>query len=392
MTLATAGLDTRLFRGERAISPLDGSVSWVVISSAYNLHPESCEYLESLRAVDASLNTERIYAGRIALYLSYCAERGIDWTRPTLWQLKTFLHWLVEEPLPPRGRIAPAEPRHREEKTANAVVSTTGRFLDFCSTRGWVPLDVVNMLWEPKFLRTPPPGYDLGEDGQFGSVQGRTVKFRISIEGYEWLADDQIETIIGLTRNARDRFLVTLLAVTGARIGEVLGLRREDMHFLANSRSLGCPEGGPHVHIRRRSNNANGALAKARKPRSIPVEAETVGFYSEYQHERDQVAEAAESDMVFVNLFRQPLGQPMKYHGAKDLFDRLARKAGFAARPHMLRHSAATRWIRGGTDPDVVQDLMGHVSGQSMQPYLHSTSAERREAVERGTAHRKAHA
>jgi hypothetical protein len=181
--LATAGLDTRLFRGERAISPLDGSVSWVVIRSAYNLHPESCEYLESLRAVDVSLNTERIYAGRIALYLSYCAERGIDWTRPTLWQLKTFLHWLVEEPLPPRGRIAPAEPRHREEKTASAVVSTTGRFLDFCSTRGWVPLDVVSMLWEPKFLRTPPPGYDLGEDGQFGSVQGRTVKFRIAIEG-----------------------------------------------------------------------------------------------------------------------------------------------------------------------------------------------------------------
>ncbi|WP_331750802.1 tyrosine-type recombinase/integrase [Streptomyces globisporus] len=364
----------------------------MVISSAYELHPEACEYLQSLRAVNASVNTERTYAGRVALYLSHCAERGIDWRRPTLGQLSGFLHGLVQEPLPSRSRVESAEPRYRDEKTANAILSATGRFLDFCSTRGWVPLEVVNLLWEPKFLQHLPPGYDVGEEGQFRVVQTRKVKFQVAVDGYEWLLPDQIETVIGLTRNARDRFLVTLLAVTGARIGEVLGLRREDMHFLADSRSLGCPEGGPHVHIRRRDNNRNGALAKARQPRSIPVEADTVGFYSEYQYERDRVPEAAESDMVFVNLFRQPLGQPVKYHGAKDLFDRLAKKAGFAARPHMLRHSAATRWIRGGTDPDVVQDLMGHVSSQSMQPYLHSTSQERRDAVERGAAHRRTNA
>ncbi|MFE9381123.1 tyrosine-type recombinase/integrase [Streptomyces sp. NPDC006855] len=361
----------------------------MVISSGYELHPEACEFLESLRAVDSSVNTERNYAGRIALYLSYCAVRGIDWTRPTLWQLSAFLHWLVEEPLPPRGRVAPSEPRYREEKTANAIVSTASRFLDFCSTRGWVPLEVVNMLWEPKFLRHAPPGYDVGEDGQFRVVRARTIKFRVAVDGYEWLSSEQIETLTGLTGNARDRFLVTLLAVTGARIGEVLGLRREDMHFLSDSRMLGCSERGPHVHIRRRA-NSNGALAKSRQPRSVPVETDVVGLYSEYQHERDKVAEAAGADMVFVNLFRQPLGEPMKYHGAKDLFDRLARKAGFTARPHMLRHSAATRWIRGGTDPDVVQALLGHASGQSMEPYLHSTGEERREAVERGAAHRKA--
>lgn len=246
------------------------------------------------------------------------------------------------------------------------------------------------MLWEPKFLHHLPPGYDAGEDGQFRVIRSRTIKFRVAVEGYEWLLPEQIETLIGLTRNARDRFLVALLAATGARIGEVLGLRREDMHFLSDSRVLGCYERGPHVHIRRRANNSNGALAKSRRPRSVPVEADVVGFYADYQHVRDTVAEAGGCDMAFVNLFRPPLGEPMKYHGAKDLFDRLAARAGFAARPHMLRHSAATRWIRAGVDRDVVQDLLGHVSDQSMEPYIHSTSDERREAVERGAEHRKA--
>ncbi|MFE0771854.1 tyrosine-type recombinase/integrase [Streptomyces sp. NPDC058861] len=362
----------------------------MVISSSYELHPEACAYLENLRGPGSSVNTEKSYAGRVALFLSYCAERGIDWTCPTLGQFSAFLHWLVEEPLPPRGRVVPAEPRYREEKTANTILSTTSRFLEFCSSRGWVSREVVDLLWEPKFLRHAPPGYDVGEEGQFREIRGRTVKFKVAVEGYEWLSSEQIETLIGLTRNARDRFLVMLLAATGARIGEVLGLRREDMHFLSDSRVLGCPERGPHVHVRRRANNANGALAKSRKPRSVPVENDVVSLYSEYQYARDAVAEATESDMVFVNLFRQPLGEPMKYHGAKDLFDRLAKKAGFAARPHMLRHSAATRWIRGGTDRDVVQDLLGHVSSQSMEPYIHSTDKERREAVERGAAHRKA--
>jgi integrase/recombinase XerD len=37
------------------------------------------------------------------------------------------------------------------------------------------------------------------------------------------------------------------------RIGEALGLRREDMHLLPDSRVLGCRHEGPHVHVRRRA-------------------------------------------------------------------------------------------------------------------------------------------
>ncbi len=63
---------------------------------------------------------------------------------------------------------------------------------------------------------------------------------------------------------------------------------------------------------------------------------------------------------VFVNLYREPLGAPMTYRAAKRLFERLARECGFPVRPHMFRHTAATGWIRAGTDHDVVQALLGH--------------------------------
>jgi integrase/recombinase XerD len=263
-------------------------------------------------------------------------------------------------------------------------------FLRFGSAHGWVASGVAAMLSEPRYLRHVPPGYDLGESGQFRRLRGRTLRFRVAEPAYQTLTAEQVGVMIGLARSARDKCLICVLACTGLRIGEALGLRRQDVHLLPDSRSLGCSAEGPHVHVRRRRDNANGALAKARFPRLVPVTGDLAGFYGDYQHERDQVSQAADCDMVFVNLFRQPLGAPMTYGNAKDLFDRLARRAGFTARPHMLRHSAATRWIGSGAGRDVVQELLGHVSPSSMQPYLHPTGADKRDAVELMAAARAA--
>ena len=140
--------------------------------------------------------------------------------------------------------------------------------------------------------------------------------------------------------------MVALIGSTGMRIGETLGLRREDMHLVASSTALGCRVAGPHVHVRRRA-NANGALAKSRFPRSIPATEDVVELYADYVHERDRVPEAAGTDMVFVNLFREPLGRPVGYPNAKDMFDRLAKRAGFGSD----RTSCGTRPRAAGCAP-----------------------------------------
>lgn len=386
--MSASELTHKTFTAEQAISPT-GERTWVVIDDQFDLHTEAVAYLASLQARDASFNTQRAYSGRIALYLSYSATNGVVWNEPTMGQLARFLRWLVDEPLPARGRKAAAEPRHRTRGTANAIVGTICEFLRFGAVQGWVPDGLVSQLTQPKYLHYTPPGFDPGEQGEYRTVRARTLKFRVAVEGYEWLTDEQIDDLISHTRHARDRFLVTLLAVTGARIGEVLGLRREDLHLLSNSVMLGCRVEGPHIHIRRRQ-NANGALAKARQPRSVHVTDDVAALYADYQYERDRVPDAASSDMVFVNLFRGPVGQPMKYGTAKELFDRLAKKAGFTARPHMLRHSAITRWVKAGTRRDVVQAMAGHVSPQSMEPYIHTTDEEKRAAVEAVAAMRRA--
>ena len=107
---------------------------------------------------------------------------------------------------------------------------------------------------EPKFLAYVPPGFDVGERGQLRGIHARSIKFAAPRPGYMSLSDDQLLQLLAAPTNARDRFLVMLLAITGMRIGEALGLRREDMHLLARSDALGCQQHGPHVHVRRRAN------------------------------------------------------------------------------------------------------------------------------------------
>jgi integrase len=202
------------------------------------------------------------------------------------------------------------------------------------------------------------------------------------------LSPAQIRHLIVSSSRARDRYLIALLVCTGLRIGEALGLHREDLHPLASSRAVGCSTEGPHVRVRHRTDNPNRALAKSRFPRCVPVTAELVAVYTDYQYERDRVPQASAQPMVFANLFRSVRGGPMTYPNRKEMFDRLACTVGHACRPHMLRHSAATRWLRDGVDRDVVQRLLGHVSPLSMEAYRTVDDAEMRAAVEH-VAHRR---
>ena len=76
--------------------------------------------------------------------------------------------------------------------------------------------------------------------------------------------------ILAECRNPRDVLFVAMLATTGVRRGEALGLRLSDMHFLPSSTSLGCHVKGPHLHVAPRI-NSNQARVKNANPRVVPV-------------------------------------------------------------------------------------------------------------------------
>lgn len=361
------------FRAERATSPLDGSVLWVVLAPELVVHREASDFLRALQGAGRSPHTVRVYAGRVARFLSWCAGEGVDWRSVSVATLARFKHFL--EATPQRGG------RARTGSTVNAVLTAVCEFLRFSARAGVIDPAVADRLSEPRFLRFTPPGFDVGESGQFRTVRARALKARAQTPFPEALTAEESEAVLGCCRRPRERFMVVLLLESGLRIGEGLGLRRQDVHLLADSRSVGCGVVGPHVHVRHRA-NPNGALAKSRFPRTVPASEAVVEAYADYQFERMSILGDDDADMVFVNLYHEPLGTPMTYRAAKGFFERLAKECGFPVRPHMLRHTAATNWVRAGVDLDVVQRLLGHHSLASTAVYLHARDEDKRRAVE----------
>ena len=96
------------------------------------------------------------------------------------------------------------------------------------------------------------------------------------------------------------------------------------------------------------------------------------------------VAAAADSDFVFVNLFRAPIGAPLRPDAVGELLAAASRRAGLdtAIRPHQLRHAFASNVADAGGGIDVVADLLGHASVSSSQVYVHPDASRLRAAVD----------
>ncbi|MGH8992348.1 MAG: tyrosine-type recombinase/integrase [Acidimicrobiia bacterium] len=165
-------------------------------------------------------------------------------------------------------------------------------------------------------------------------------------------------------------------------MAELCGLHLGDLHLVPSATHLGCQVAGPHLHVIRREDNENGALAKSLWPRVVPVTKDLVLCHDAYRFERDEFPEAAESDYLLVNLWRAPVGRALSPDAVERLFVRLSGRVGFRARPHMLRHSFASEVALATKDPALVKELLGHASVSSTDVYLHARWGDMRAAVD----------
>lgn len=378
---------------QRTVSPLDLREGWTVVDDHYVEHARAGEWLRVLRDGEGrSVGTVRTYAGRIALYLTWATASGVEELAPTVEQLAAFARWLERTPSRkhrpgPDRRLAP-EPGvltmapARSAGTIDGILVAAVEFVRFAASRGWVEAVAADGLSFSQRLRFAPARMPRAERVDPPVIRRRRVRRRRVERAPETLTRAEVGVLVDVCANVRDRFIVEALYGTGLRVAELCGLRLADLHLVPSAAHLGCKVAGAHLHVVRREDNENRALAKSVYPRVIPVTKGLVWLHDSYRAERDGVPEAAESDYLLVNLWRAPLGRALSADSVEQLFVRLSAKVGFRARPHMLRHSFASEIALTTKDPALVKELLGHASVVSSDVYMHSRWADMRAAVD----------
>jgi site-specific recombinase XerD len=363
---------------------------WTVLDEDLQVVPVADSFLRHVRfGRDGAESTTRSYAYSIALFLRWCSRSGRTW-QAGVEQIGLFMTWLAHAL--PAGAAAdgaavmagPGTAPARGARRVNAVLTAVRGMTVHAVAEGRGSGHLVALLYEVADDRDLPAEARAG-DGRMSWRMRARHRVRVPESPVTRAADADIAALVAACRSARDRLIVLLLARAGLRRGEAAGLRRSDVHLLADSRLLGCEIERAHLHVVRREDNPNGAWAKSRRQRVVPLDFLTVQAFDTYQLERAAVAAAGDSDFVLVNLFRPPAGAPMRLDAISELLAAASRRAGIdpAVRPHQLRHSFGSNVADAGTGIDVIASLLGHAWVSSSQVYVHPDPARLRDAVDR---------
>ena len=252
----------RLPSGQRYWTVLDEDLQVVAVADAFLRHQRFGR--------DGAESTTKAYAHAIALFLRWCARTGRSW-QAGVEQFALFMTWLARAGPSAFGADAvgagpgmllggPGAAPARSASRINGVLTAVRGMVVHAVAAGNGPAGLVPLLYEVAGDRDLPE-QARGEDGRMAWRMRARHRLREPETAVDRASDEEIVALLRACRSARDRLIVLLMARAGLRRGEVCGLRRSDVHLLADSRRLGCEVARAHLHVIRREDNPNGAWA-----------------------------------------------------------------------------------------------------------------------------------
>ena len=193
------------------------------------------------------------------------------------------------------------------------------------------------------------------------------------------LSESEVRRLFEASEDDRFHALWIVLATTGVRLGEALGLRWEDVDLpggrMMVKRALQRQRGKGLVFVepktgrsRRTIHLAQGAIAALGRQKRLQAEERLVNGPEWQEH-----------GLVFATK----IGRPVEGGQANWRFHKALRGAGLPdIRVHDLRHTAATILMTRGVHPKVVQEMLGHSTiALTLDTYSHAAPAMHAQAA-----------
>ena len=172
------------------------------------------------------------------------------------------------------------------------------------------------------------------------------------------LTDEQLAALFKVCagrdlRDRRDEAILRMMAETGMRAGEVCGMTVADVDL-------------PHGRLTVRR-------GKGGRARVVPISPQTARAIDRYLRVRrtHRLADTAA-------LWLGDRGKELAYYGLHKALKRRADMAGVGGfHPHLLRHTAASRWLAKGGSEGGLMAVAGWKSRDMLDRYTRSTAEDR---------------
>ena len=156
---------------------------------------------------------------------------------------------------------------------------------------------------------------------------------------------ESIEKMIDATTEIRNKAIISLLYLSGLRVGELCRLAPGDIYMSTMQ-----------VHIRGGKNHWDHWTLLSQHSLDLLTE-----YWRSYPVQREY---------LFVAL--QAPHKPLKKSGVEAMVKKIGRLVGISnAHPHTLRHSFASHMVEQGVSLENIQAMMGHRDADSTHKYIH---------------------
>ncbi len=206
------------------------------------------------------------------------------------------------------------------KKTISRKISTLKSFFKFLNREGIIESNPATSLLYPKKEKDLP----------------------------KFLTEEEMARLIDAPQgndlwSLRDKAILEFLYSTGARVSEVVNLKKDDLDLISGI-----------VKVK----------GKGRKERILPLGEPAVRALRNYLKERKD-----KSCYLFINR----RGGRLSDRGIRLILDKYIKRLSLNCKvsPHTIRHSFATHLLNRGADLRSVQELLGHSSISTTQVYTH---------------------
>jgi len=197
----------------------------------------------------------------------------------------------------------------------------------------------------------PPPADHLAVNRS--STVGAARQHIPKVEPQAWNAQ-QLQAFLQAAAGHRLFPAFWLLAATGMRRSELLGLRWDDVDFKEARVSINRGLVAVAYELR----ESRGKTRNSRRAIDLdPTTVKVLKAWRDWQLAEQEAAGVESDDWVFTNTD----GQPVHPHSISQTFERIANRAGVPRiRLHDVRHTHGTLLIKAGVPVKVVSERLGH--------------------------------